>query len=84
MVTAGDRISSGYWKARPDVMVRELFEVEPDKWQDDALRLFPTSPRLAMKACAGPGKTCVLAWMGWMASASELQRSGLATLTLTT
>lgn len=46
-------------------MVRELFDVTPDAWQDEALEAFPTSPRLAMKACAGPGKTAVLSWIGW-------------------
>jgi phage terminase large subunit len=49
---------------RPDIFVRERFGVVPDKWQEKALRLFPHSPRLAMKACAGPGKTAVLAWIG--------------------
>lgn len=46
-------------------MVRELFGAEPDEWQMDALRAFPSSPRLALRACAGPGKTSVLAWLGW-------------------
>ncbi len=46
-------------------MVRDLFGVEPDAWQAEALQAFPTTPRLAMKACAGPGKTAVLAWLGW-------------------
>lgn len=53
------------WAERPDLMVRELWGVTPDLWQDDALRAFPTSPRLAMQACTGPGKTAVLAWLGW-------------------
>ena len=53
------------WRERPDLMVRELFGVEPDEWQDETLRLFPVSPRLCMKACKGPGKTTVLAWLGW-------------------
>lgn len=44
------------WYERPDLFVRELFGVVPDAWQDDALRAFPTSPRLAMRACRGPGK----------------------------
>ena len=26
---------------------------------------FPTLPRMCMKACTGPGKTAVLAWIGW-------------------
>lgn len=53
------------WKQAPQLMVRELFGVTPDAWQDQALALFPKSPRLAMKACVGPGKTAVLAWIGW-------------------
>lgn len=44
------------WREAPQIMVRELFGVEPDKWQDDALAAFPKSPRLAMRACVGPGK----------------------------
>lgn len=46
-------------------MVREMFKVEPDPWQEEALRAFPHSPRLAMKAAKGPGKTATLAWLGW-------------------
>lgn len=46
-------------------MVRELFGVTPDAWQHEALEAFPTNPRIAMKACAGPGKTALLAWIGW-------------------
>jgi hypothetical protein len=58
------------WKTDPVLMVRDLFRAEPDPWQADALRVFadPTSPRarrIAMQACAGPGKSTVLAWMGW-------------------
>lgn len=44
-------------------MVREEFQAEPDAWQAEALSLFPHSPRLAFKACKGPGKTAVLAWI---------------------
>jgi phage terminase large subunit len=53
------------WKEHPSVMVRELFDVEPDKWQEEALEAFPGAPSMAMKACAGPGKTAMLAWLGW-------------------
>lgn len=53
------------WREQPGVMVRELFKTEPDLWQDDALQSFPHSPRMAMQACTGPGKTAVLAWLGW-------------------
>lgn len=53
------------WRERPDQFVREVFGVEPDGWQADALRQFPSCPRLAMKASKGPGKSTVLAWIGW-------------------
>lgn len=53
------------WREHPLQMVRELFKVEPDLWQADALEAFPHSPRMAMKACKGPGKTALLAWLGW-------------------
>lgn len=63
MTAAADTIRR--WREKPQIMVRELFGVTPDPWQDDALAAFPTNPRIAMKACAGPGKTAVLAWCGW-------------------
>jgi phage terminase large subunit len=53
------------WREKPQVFVRECFGVTPDAWQDDVLAAFPTNPRVAMKACKGPGKTAVLAWLGW-------------------
>ena len=53
------------WRERPDIFVREVFGVEPDAWQLEVLQLFPTSPRIAMKACKGPGKTSVLSWLCW-------------------
>lgn len=52
------------WREHPLQMVREEFKVEPDAWQAEALEAFPHNPRLAMKACKGPGKTAVLAWLG--------------------
>jgi hypothetical protein len=60
-------------------MVRELFGAEPDGWQEEALELYPSSPRLAMKACKGPGKTCVLAWIGWNFLLTRPQPKILAT-----
>lgn len=53
------------WREHPEIMVRELFGVTPDAWQDEALRAFPTSPRVALKACKGPGKTATLSWLCW-------------------
>lgn len=53
------------WRLSPLRMVRELFNVEPDEWQKDALEAFPHNPRVALKACVGPGKTFVMAMLGW-------------------
>ncbi len=46
-------------------MVRELFRAEPDRWQEDALESFPSTPHIALKASKGPGKSTVLAWLAW-------------------
>lgn len=55
------------WKHNPLRFVREVFHAEPDRWQADVLKLMarPDRKRIAMKSCAGPGKTAVLAWAGW-------------------
>lgn len=55
------------WRADPVAFVRENFQIEPDLWQVDALSALRTQGvnRLCMKACAGPGKSAVLAWIGW-------------------
>lgn len=53
------------WAERPDIFVREQFNVEPDPWQDKILQLFPSEPMIAMQACKGPGKTTLLSWLGW-------------------
>ena len=53
------------WRAEPQKFVREVFGVTPDPWQDEVLGAFPHRQRLAMKACKGPGKTAVLAWLAW-------------------
>jgi hypothetical protein len=52
------------WKRKPYAMVEDLFGVKPDPWQREALEAFPRASMMAMKACAGPGKTCLLAWLG--------------------
>lgn len=67
------------WIEDPVQGVRDLFKVEPDAWQAKALRAFPKSPRLAMKSCAGPGKTFVLAQAGWNMLLTRPQPVGGAT-----
>lgn len=55
------------WNKDPVSFVREVFGVEPDGWQADTLREMgkPGRKRIALKSCAGPGKTALLAWAGW-------------------
>jgi len=61
--TAADAIRE--WRENPIKFVQDQFHVEPDAWQADVLAALPTNPRLAMKACKGPGKTALLAWCVW-------------------
>jgi len=57
------------WRKNPVKFVRDHFLVEPDYWQKQALTAFADDSkpifRLSLKACAGPGKSAVLAWCGW-------------------
>lgn len=55
------------WRQDPVFFVQDQFGVEPDEWQKEVLESFadPDKQRILMKACAGPGKSAVLAWCGW-------------------
>ena len=63
MIAAAAKLA--HWREHPAAMVRDLFGVEPDAWQYEALEAFSHSPRLAFKACKGPGKSATLSWIGW-------------------
>lgn len=56
-----------HWRERPEAFVLDQFGIEPDAWQLETLRAFadPTKQRISLQACAGPGKTAVLAWCAW-------------------
>lgn len=55
------------WRAHPEKMAWDLFEFTPDRWQLKVVRAFPDPavPRIAMQACAGPGKSAVEAILAW-------------------
>lgn len=57
------------WRNDPVSFVVDNFKVTPDEWQVDTLtRLggeYNPKRKLCMKACTGPGKSAVLAWIGW-------------------
>lgn len=59
--------SVGRWRLDATRFVRDNFRVEPDQWQHRALEAAsdPKQQRIALQACVGPGKTAVLAWLGW-------------------
>jgi len=64
-----DQTKLGLYRREPVVFVREEFGVEPDAWQVNALNAFRAwdreKLRISLQACAGPGKSAVLAWCGW-------------------
>jgi len=70
--TAASRIR--LWREDPVQFVRDNFRyegkpLEPDEWQKEALRAFASKDRdkqrISLQACAGPGKSAALSWMGW-------------------
>ena len=75
----GDKAQLAAWQDSPATFVRDHFGVVPDKWQEEVLEAFPHHPRLAMKACKGPGKTAVLAWLAWNFLATRLDPKIAAT-----
>lgn len=57
------------WRENPCQFVHDVFGVELDAWQVETLKAlggeYNPRRRVAMKACTGPGKSAVLAWIGW-------------------
>lgn len=69
----------GRWLEDPVAFYVDHWGDEPlDAWQADALRACARAPRVAMKACKGPGKTRVLAAFGWWALALHPEANGFA------
>ncbi|HXK37263.1 MAG TPA: hypothetical protein VJ553_06800, partial [Candidatus Paceibacterota bacterium] len=67
------------WRADPVLFVRQVFGAEPDAWQGDALRLARDEPRVGLSASKGPGKSTLLAWVGWWNLALWVDAQGIAT-----
>jgi hypothetical protein len=57
------------WRENAALFAHEVFGVDPDPWQLEALNLLggpvQARRRLCLKACTGPGKTAFEAWSGW-------------------
>jgi hypothetical protein len=62
-VTPQDKLRA--WRENPISFFVDELHITPDRWQSKAIAKFPsqdqTEKRIALKACAGPGKTMVLA-----------------------
>lgn len=70
------------WKLEPWTFVREAFKVQPDVWQDEGLHEIVHVNRLGFKACKGPGKTALLAWIIlWFLMTREQCRIGATSIT---
>ena len=46
----------------PVLFVRALFDVEPQRWQADALGALATHDRISIRSGHGVGKTALLSW----------------------
>lgn len=55
------------WRHNTTKFAYEVFGMDPDRWQKTAFDAWddPKKPRIAMQACAGPGKSAVEAICGW-------------------
>ena len=53
------------WQMKPEVFLRDNFDIVLDTWQQDAVDLYVRYQRLAMICSKGPGKTFLLASLGW-------------------
>ena len=64
----------------PALMVREVFGAEPDPWQEEVLRAYGSGKRrISIRACHGPGKTCVAAWIFWNQILTRFPQKTVAT-----
>lgn len=64
--------------ADPVSFVVERFKVTPDDWQAEVLRALAANHRIAMSACKGPGKSCLMAWIGWYLLSLHTLSKGIA------
>lgn len=59
------RIKAQILAKDPNRFVSEIFQANPDPWQEEDLSKLASHNRMGWKACKGPGKTAFLAWAAW-------------------
>jgi hypothetical protein len=67
------------WRDDPCRFVLDVFGALPDRWQEQALQAIAVDQRVAMSACKGPGKSCVLAWTIWWFLATRVDAQIICT-----
>lgn len=77
MIAAAEKIR--LWREKPTQFVREVLLAEPDAWQDEVLNAACTHQRICLKASKGPGKSTILAWLGWWFLLTRLHPKVVAT-----
>ena len=53
------------WQLHPIVFLRDAFSFEPDIWQEEVIDFYKEYQRILMLCAKGPGKTALLAVLGW-------------------
>ena len=53
------------WRREPMIFAKDCFDFVPDTWQEDVSELYKEHQRIAMICGKGPGKTALLAILGW-------------------
>lgn len=58
--------------------IEDQFRATPDAWQEQLLKAFvdPKVQRISLQACAGPGKTCGMAWCAWYFLGTQVSKDG--------
>lgn len=61
------------WRDEPVFFVTDELKAQPDTWQLEVLNSLadPSIQRIGMKACVGPGKSAVEAWIAWYFLATQ-------------
>lgn len=64
----------------PGRLVREVFGVTPDDWQDEVLQWFGGGERrISVRSCHGVGKTALAAWLVWVMLLTRYPQKSVAT-----
>lgn len=53
------------WQQKPKIFYRDVMDLTLDPWQEDCVDLYLHNQRVALVASKGPGKTFLLAMLGW-------------------